>query len=85
MADARLRTLARAATGDPGQRARALLERLRAGLIDENLLRLAAHLGYPAARTVLRAAPCRSAPMPPQLRQWNRLRRGLVGVDGVAM
>lgn len=75
MADARLRTLARVAGADPGQRARALLERLRAGLIDENLLRLGAHLDDPAARAVLRAAPGRSVPMHPRLRHWDRLRR----------
>ena len=75
MSDARLRTLARAAARDPAQRARAVQERFRARLIDENLLRLAAHLGDPTARAVLRAAPVRSAPMHPQLRHWNRLRR----------
>lgn len=54
MADARLRTLARAAAQEQCTltRVRALRERLRAGLLTEESLALAAHLGDEAAETL---------------------------------
>jgi hypothetical protein len=52
--DDRLRRLTReVATGDAGARARLLAERLRAGDLGEDRLRLAAHLGDPAAAAAL--------------------------------
>ncbi|MCO5170393.1 MAG: hypothetical protein M9894_28995 [Planctomycetes bacterium] len=57
MTDERLRHLRRAAADDPAARAALLCARLRAGDLPEDRLRLAAHLGDPAALEVLGAAP----------------------------
>lgn len=57
MTDERLRHLRRAAADDPAARAALLTARLRAGDLPEDRLRLAAHLGDPAALEVLGAAP----------------------------
>lgn len=57
MTDARMRALARSAEqGDPGARRQLLLERLRAGQVTEDRLRLAAFLGDPAAADAAGAA-----------------------------
>lgn len=69
MADERLRRTAReAAAGDPRAEARHLLERVRAGTLDPEKLRVAAFLGHAAARE---ADP--DAPSPPALAEvWER-------------
>lgn len=60
MTDARLRSLERGASsgGDPEARARLIVERLRAGRLAHDQVRLAAHAGDPGARLALGHAGC---------------------------
>lgn len=72
MADARLRSLERDATNDPAAETRLLRERLRAGTLTEQDLRLAAYLGHaPAAEAI------GERPFPPGVRD---LQARLIGL-----
>lgn len=53
MSDARLRRLERSAAEDPESAARALVERIRAGLISNDMVELAAYCGHGPARTAV--------------------------------
>ena len=68
MADERLRRLLReAALGDPEAQVRLLRERVRAGVLDDERMRLAAYLGDAASQEVLGdAAPA----VPEDLEEW---------------